>query len=60
MAVYTVKGLLTGDLPVDLTVFDATDQVGCGMPYRAGMNADYMYCNAFSREIPSVTRPLVS
>jgi uncharacterized NAD(P)/FAD-binding protein YdhS len=60
MAIYTAKGLLHGDTPLDLTIFDATDQVGCGMPYRAGMNADYMYCNAFSREIPSITQPLVS
>ncbi|SFS41177.1 Uncharacterized NAD(P)/FAD-binding protein YdhS [Sulfitobacter marinus] len=60
MAIYTAKGLLHGDAPLELTIFDATDQVGCGMPYRAGMNADYMYCNAFSREIPSITQPLVS
>jgi uncharacterized NAD(P)/FAD-binding protein YdhS len=60
MAIYTAKGLLHGDVPIELTIFDATDQIGCGMPYRAGMNADYMYCNAFSREIPSITQPLVS
>ncbi|WP_439149872.1 FAD/NAD(P)-binding protein [Sulfitobacter sp.] len=60
MALYTVKGLLNGEARLNITIFDAADQVGCGMPYRAGMNADYMYCNAFSREIPSITRPLVS
>lgn len=60
MAMYTAKGLLTGGDALELTIFDGSDQVGCGMPYRAGMNADYMYCNAFSREIPSITRPLVS
>jgi uncharacterized NAD(P)/FAD-binding protein YdhS len=59
MAIYTAKGLLAGDNPIELTIFDAADQVGCGMPYRSGMNADYMYCNAFSREIPSITQPLV-
>ncbi|WP_373028284.1 FAD/NAD(P)-binding protein [Sulfitobacter sp.] len=60
MAMYTAKGLLNGDALFELTIFEGSDQMGCGMPYRSGMNADYMYCNAFSREIPSITRPLVS
>ena len=29
------------------------------MPYREDMNADYMLCNAFSREIPNITRSLI-
>lgn len=33
--------------------------MGKGMPYRVDMNADYMLCNAFSREIPRITRSLI-
>ena len=29
------------------------------MPYDPALNADYMLCNAFSREIPAPVRPLV-
>ncbi len=60
MATYTLKALLLSETPLQITVFEASEQVGCGMPYRAGTNADYMYCNAFSKEIPSITQPLVS
>ena len=60
MAIYTIKNLLKSEIPLDITIFDAADRVGCGMPYRAQMNADYMYCNAFSREIPPITSRLVT
>lgn len=43
---------MTSEQPLSVTVFEAGAIAGCGMPYRAGMNADEMYCNAFSREIP--------
>ncbi len=60
MATYTLKTLLLSETPLHITVFEAAEEVGCGMPYRAGVNADYMYCNAFSKEIPSITQPLVA
>ncbi len=60
MAMYTLKELIKNATPLDLTVFEAAVKAGCGMPYRAGMNADYMYCNAFSKEIPPITRRLVT
>src|SRR5688572_11335308 len=60
MATYTLKALLLSETPLRITVFEASEQLGRGMPYRAGTNADYMYCNAFSKEIPSVTQPLVA
>lgn len=60
MAVYTVKGLLKSEVPLDLTIFESAGQTGCGMPYRVGLNADYMYCNAFSKEIPPITRRLAT
>jgi len=60
MATYTLKMLVASESPLDITVFEASKEPGCGMPYRAGTNADYMYCNAFSKEIPSITQPLVT
>jgi len=60
MATHTLKVLLLSETPLRITVFEASEQAGCGMPYRAGTNADYMYCNAFSKEIPSITQPLVA
>ena len=60
MATYTLKALLLSETALNITVFEACAEVGCGMPYRHGTNADYMYCNAFSKEIPSITRPLVA
>jgi len=60
MAIYTVKELIKSETPLCLSIYDKEQEMGCGMPYRSGMNADYMYCNAFSREIPPITRGLVT
>ena len=60
MATYTLKSLVLSETPLHITVFEASQLTGCGMPYRPGTNADYMYCNAFSKEIPSITQPLVA
>jgi uncharacterized NAD(P)/FAD-binding protein YdhS len=59
MGAYLLKHLSTREERLDITIFEAAETPGCGMPYREGMNADYMYCNAFSREIPSFTQPLL-
>lgn len=59
MGTYLVKRLVSQSVPVSIEVFEATDEAGTGMPYRHGMNADYMLCNAFSREIPPVTQSLI-
>ena len=56
-AIYVVKYLITHDQPLDITVFEASAQAGLGMPYNPDMNADYMLCNAFSREIPAPVTP---
>jgi uncharacterized NAD(P)/FAD-binding protein YdhS len=58
-AVYTLKYLIQSRTPLDITLFESSDEVGKGMPYRSDMNADYMLCNAFSKEIPLVTRSLI-
>jgi len=60
MGTYLLKRLVSQKLPVSIDVFESADELGTGMPYREGMNADYMLCNAFSREIPPVTRPLIN
>ncbi len=60
MGTYTLKTLLQSESPLRITVYEASEHVGRGMPYRPGTNADYMYCNAFSKEIPSITMPLVT
>ncbi|WP_339765320.1 FAD/NAD(P)-binding protein [uncultured Hoeflea sp.] len=59
MGSYLLKRIVSQKLPVSIDVFESADELGTGMPYREGMNADYMLCNAFSREIPPVTRPLI-
>ncbi len=58
MGLYTLKSLLGSNVALDIEMFESQVEAGTGMPYRDGMNADYMLCNAFSREIPSLTRSL--
>lgn len=57
-ALYSLKHLAKSATPLDITVFSASAEFGAGMPYSAAMSADYMLCNAFSREIPSVAQSL--
>ena len=59
-AIYTLKYLLRSKAPLDITIFESGPEVGKGMPYRSDMNADYMLCNAFSKEIPVITRSLIN
>ncbi len=60
MALYTLKHLQKSSIALAIEIFEAADHAGTGMPYRADMNADYMLCNAFSREIPAVTQTLIA
>ncbi len=57
--IYILKHLTVSAQPLDITVFESHSESGKGMPYRSDMNAEYMLCNAFSREIPEVTRTLI-
>lgn len=59
-ALYALKHLINTEAAVEITILERSSVAGVGMPYQPAMNADYMLCNAFSREIPSVTRPLPS
>ena len=58
-ALYCLKSLYESDLKFEILIFEASQAAGTGMPYRPVMNADFMLCNAFSKEIPHVTRPLI-
>lgn len=57
--VYLLKHLITRGQKLDITIYEAGPEAGKGMPYREEINADYMLCNAFSREIPQLTRQLI-
>ncbi|WP_335660727.1 FAD/NAD(P)-binding protein [Parasphingorhabdus sp.] len=59
MAIYLLKHLASSDEPLAITIFEASTSAGVGMPYDPALNADYMLCNAFSREIPALERPLI-
>lgn len=58
MGLYTLRNLIESTVALEIDIFESEVQAGSGMPYRDGMNADYMLCNAFSREIPPLTRSL--
>ena len=58
-AIHVLKNFIGFPKLLDLTVLESSTEVGKGMPYRVDMNADYMLCNAFSREIPRITRSLI-
>ena len=59
MALYALKRLIAHPEPLEITIFEASDQPGAGMPYSDRTTSDQMLCNAFSREIPPLTRPLI-
>lgn len=61
-ALYCLKHLFSQcafSKPVAVTLFESGPHFGKGMPYDETLNADYMLCNAFSREIPPVTETLL-
>ncbi|WP_373491652.1 FAD/NAD(P)-binding protein [Parasphingorhabdus sp.] len=59
MAIYLLKHLSVSDDRLAISIFEASEAAGLGMPYNSEYNADYMLCNAFSREIPAIERPLL-
>lgn len=59
MAIYLLKHLASSDERLAITIFEASPTAGLGMPYDPALNADYMLCNAFSREIPALDQPLI-
>lgn len=58
MGLYTLKNLVDSAASLEIHVFDSAEEPGKGMPYDEGMNAEFMLCNAFSREIPVLTQSL--
>lgn len=60
MGVYVLHHLTAmARAPLAITIFEASAIAGFGMPYDPALNADYMLCNAFSREIPAPVEPLI-
>ncbi len=59
MGTYLLKHLARSSEPLGVTVFERSASPGIGMPYDPAFNADYMLCNAFSREIPVIERTLI-
>ncbi|MGL4611810.1 MAG: FAD/NAD(P)-binding protein [Trueperaceae bacterium] len=59
MTLYALKHLKESPVMLEIHIYELSEVAGTGMPYRAGMNSDDMLCNAFSREIPYVTQPLI-
>lgn len=49
---YILKELLSSKQKFSIVIFERGPVLGPGMPYSAELNADYMLCNAFSKEIP--------
>ncbi|WP_458791223.1 FAD/NAD(P)-binding protein [Yoonia sp. MH D7] len=47
MAGYSLRHLIASEVQLQVTVFEADDVAGYGMPYRAVTNADEMYCAKF-------------
>jgi uncharacterized NAD(P)/FAD-binding protein YdhS len=58
-ALYALKHLGESTAKVEITIYESSEVAGTGMPYRAGMNSEDMLCNAFSREIPYASQPLI-
>ena len=58
MGTYLLKHLTASEEKLSLTFYECANEVGVGMPYHADINADYMLCNAFSREIPALYETL--
>jgi uncharacterized NAD(P)/FAD-binding protein YdhS len=51
--------MIASQVPFDIDVYEASHTPGSGMPYSASCNSPDMLCNAFSREIPSLTEPFI-
>ena len=59
MGIYLLKHLASSEEKLAITLFEASAIAGIGMPYDPALNADYMLCNAFSREIPTLDQTLI-
>ncbi len=57
-AVYTLRALIDGSSPLDITVFERTGTAGVGMPYRQGTNGGALLANIASVELPPVMESL--
>lgn len=58
-ALYALQELVLSRLPLEVTIFEASDMAGKGTPYQRGINDDAMLSNIPSVEIPHLPVTLV-
>ncbi|NEK18437.1 FAD/NAD(P)-binding protein [Rhizobium leguminosarum] len=58
--IYTLRGLLQSKTPLDITMFEAEQIAGKGMPYHPALNDAAMLSNIASIELPAVRETLVA
>lgn len=58
-SLYVLKELLNAQRKLSIVIYQSGPTLGPGMPYSSDQSAEYMLCNAFSKEIPWVTQSLV-
>ncbi|MCV3764738.1 FAD/NAD(P)-binding protein [Rhizobium sp. TRM95796] len=57
--IYTLKGLVAGQRPIRITIFERESEPGKGTPYHPDMNDRAMLSNIASIELPPVCETLV-
>lgn len=55
--IYTLHSLLKGDSPIQISIYEAADEAGVGMPYSDEFNSRLMLANIASIEIPPLISP---
>src|SRR6201991_1458310 len=57
--VYTLKGLVSAQRPLSITVFEVEADAGKGTPYHPDINDQAMLANIASVELPAICETLV-
>lgn len=57
--IYTLKGLVAGSVPLDITIFESEAEPGRGTPYHPDINDRAMLSNIASIELPEIAETLV-
>lgn len=57
--IYTLKGLVSGSMPLDISIFESEAEPGRGTPYHPDINDRAMLSNIASIELPEIRETLV-
>lgn len=57
--IYTLKGVIEADVPLNITIFEAEGDPGKGTPYHPDINDRAMLSNIASIELPAICETLV-